>query len=257
MTTALRITEVSRRSGFPAPTLRYYEQVGLLSPPARTPAGYRAYDEAVLARLAVIARAKALDCSLEEIRQLMPEWDGGRCAPVQARLRAVAAARLVEAEARTEELLAFTDDLRRILDSLGSHTPAGPCDDECGCLVEPASSDTALRATTPVEGTLRDRPAEESPAITCTLDGEQLPGRIQDWKELLVHVIARSPLDGGMRLEFDDVTPVEKLVRLVEAERSCCGFFAFTLTLDDRGVGLEVRAPSTAQGIVEALFGPA
>ncbi len=60
-----RIAEVAERSGFPAATLRYYERVGLLPEPSRTAAGYRDYDDRTLERLAFIARAKRLGCSLE------------------------------------------------------------------------------------------------------------------------------------------------------------------------------------------------
>ncbi len=59
MTATMRIAEVASRSGFSAATLRYYEQLELLPAP-RTAAGYRAYDEGVLTRLAFISRAKAL-----------------------------------------------------------------------------------------------------------------------------------------------------------------------------------------------------
>ena len=96
----MRIAEVADRSGFSAATLRYYEEVDLLPPPQRTPAGYRAYDHSVLDRLAFIGRAKMLGCSLEEVAGLLPDWDGGRCAPVQGRLRGLTAAKLGEAEAR-------------------------------------------------------------------------------------------------------------------------------------------------------------
>ena len=83
----MRIKEVAERSGFSAPTLRYYEEIGLLPEPARTAAGYRIYDETTVERLAFIARAKQLGCSLEEIADLTMAWDGGRCGPVQDRLR--------------------------------------------------------------------------------------------------------------------------------------------------------------------------
>ena len=58
------------RSDFSRATLRYYEQLDLVP---RTAAGNREYDESVLARLAFIARAKVLGCTLEEIAELMPD----------------------------------------------------------------------------------------------------------------------------------------------------------------------------------------
>ncbi len=235
MGTALRISEVARRSGFAPPTLRYYEQLGLLPPPNRTAAGYRSYDESVLRRLGFVARAKALGCSLEEIAALMPDWDGGACAPVQDGLRGLAGSKLEEAERRIEELVAFRDDLRRVVASLGAHTPDGPCDHACGCLGE----------------------AQESPDVSCSLDAERMPDRLREWQELLVHVTLRTALDGGLRLVLDEATPVAELVRLVEAERSCCGFFSFSITVDGRGLALEVRAPAAAREMVDALFGSA
>ncbi len=60
-----RIAGVAERAGFSSPTLRYYEQIGLLPVPERTPAGYRLYDERAIERLTFIARAEQLGCTLE------------------------------------------------------------------------------------------------------------------------------------------------------------------------------------------------
>ena len=227
----MRIAEVADRSGFSPATLRYYEQVDLLPPPERTSAGYRAYDESVLARLAFIARAKQLGCTLEEVADLMPAWDTGRCSPVQEGLRQLATAKLADARARAAELAAFTDDLERILGALGSSTPDGPCDVGCGCVGEP------------------------SPSLACTLEPAELPKRIQDWKDFGACVVARTPIDGGVRLQLTDTAPVDELAQLMKAEQGCCAFFSFALTVDSRGVALEVRAPAEGLAAVEALFG--
>jgi hypothetical protein len=48
-----------------------------------------------------------------------------------------------------------------------------------------------------------------------------------------------------------------ELARLVAAEQACCAFLSFRITVDQRGVGLEVRAPAGADEIVTALFGAA
>ena len=220
----MRIAEVAERTGFSPATLRYYEELELLPAPARTPAGYRAYDESVLDRLAFISRAKSLGCTLEDVAELMPQWDGGRCAPVQARLRELAATKLGETRARTAELAAFGTDLERILAGLGSHTPDGRCDSECGCVSEP---------------------------LVCTLEAADLPGRLQEWRDLTSHVTSRAPIDGGLRLQLDAGTPLGDLAALMAAEQSCCSFFAFALTVDARGPALEIRGPAEAL----ALFG--
>ena len=55
--------------------------------------------------------------------------------------------------------------------------------------------------------------------------------------------------------ELDGCVPLGDLARLARAEQDCCQFFSFTLTLDARGVGLEVRAPDDTRSIVHTLFG--
>ena len=92
MTTGLKIG-VADASGFTPATLRYYEQIGLLET-SRTPAGYRVYDQRTLDRLAFIARAKQLGCSLEEITGLIVAWDGGQCGPIQDQLRELVAGKM-------------------------------------------------------------------------------------------------------------------------------------------------------------------
>ncbi|HUF99821.1 MAG TPA: MerR family transcriptional regulator, partial [Ilumatobacter sp.] len=91
MITGLKIKDVADASGFSANTLRYYEQIGLLPVSARTAAGYRMYDQRTLDRLAFIARAKQLGCTLEEITGLATAWDGGECGPIQDQLRRLVA----------------------------------------------------------------------------------------------------------------------------------------------------------------------
>jgi hypothetical protein len=47
---------------------------------------------------------------------------------------------------------------------------------------------------------------------------------------------------------------VGELARLVAAEQHCCAFISFAITVDQRGVALEVRAPDGADRIVTTLF---
>jgi MerR family redox-sensitive transcriptional activator SoxR len=93
----LTIGEVERRSGVKATTLRYYEDVGVLSAPERV-SGRRRYPPAVLRRLEMIAAAQRAGCTLAEIAELLAVRDD-RAA---ARLRALAARRRPEVEALAE-----------------------------------------------------------------------------------------------------------------------------------------------------------
>jgi MerR family transcriptional regulator, copper efflux regulator len=135
-TTGYSIKHTAERSGFSTATLRYYEEIGLLPHPARTPSGYRVYDDSAVDRLGFIARAKQLGCSLEEIADLTVAWEGGQCGPVQDRLRALVADKLDRAERQIAELIALTADLNRAAVALDLHRPDGPCDDQCGCITD-------------------------------------------------------------------------------------------------------------------------
>ena len=44
----MRIGELAQQAGISTKAIRYYEQIGILAPPARTPSGYRSYDQAAL-----------------------------------------------------------------------------------------------------------------------------------------------------------------------------------------------------------------
>ena len=133
----LRIKEVADASGFTAATLRYYEQIGLLPEAARTPAGYRIYDQRTLPRLAFIARAKQLGCTLEEITGLTTAWDGGQCGPIQDQLRQLVAGKIAAAQGQIVELMTFTSELQQAAVALERHRPEGACDSECGCVGDP------------------------------------------------------------------------------------------------------------------------
>jgi MerR family copper efflux transcriptional regulator len=132
--TTYTIGEVADRTGFTASALRYYEGIGLVLPATRTEAGYRLYDETTLSRLAFIARAKQLGCSLDEITDLVGIWDGERCGPVQRRFHELVTTKLADAEHQIAELTALVDQLRQAAAQLSGPATDGPCDETCVCL---------------------------------------------------------------------------------------------------------------------------
>ena len=64
-----------------------------------------------LARLAFIARAKQLGCTLEEIADLVEVWNGDRCGPVQRQLHELVTAKFRDADLHIAELNRFTGQL--------------------------------------------------------------------------------------------------------------------------------------------------
>lgn len=254
MGTGLKIKDVAAASGFTTATLRYYEQIGLLPEASRTPAGYRTYDERTVERLAFIARAKQLGCTLEEITGLTTAWDGGQCGPIQDRLRQLVAAKIAAAQTQIGELMTFTGELQTAAVALEQHRPDGACDDDCGCVSDTTDSSTIVATIHAVS--LSTKPAADGDTpIACTLAAGSMKGRIANWRALLAHVERREPVDGGLRCLFTPSVPTSQLIELVAAEQDCCQFFEFAITVDTRGIALEVRAPAGALPIVTSMFG--
>lgn len=73
----MRIGELATRAGVTAKTVRYYESIGLLDEPERTPSGYRDYDQVALDRLRFIRDAQASGLSLAEIQSVLELKDAG------------------------------------------------------------------------------------------------------------------------------------------------------------------------------------
>jgi DNA-binding transcriptional MerR regulator len=67
----LQIGEVAERVGLSLRTVRYYEEVGVLTPPTRTSGGFRLYGDDHIAQLLTIKQMKPLDFSIEEMRELL------------------------------------------------------------------------------------------------------------------------------------------------------------------------------------------
>lgn len=66
-----QIGEVAERTGLSLRTIRYYEEVGLITPSARSQGGFRLYTESDIARLMLVKQMKPLGFSLEETRDLL------------------------------------------------------------------------------------------------------------------------------------------------------------------------------------------
>jgi DNA-binding transcriptional MerR regulator len=260
-TTPLSISDVAARTGFPASTLRYYEQVGLLPESDRTPAGYRIFDESVLPRLAFIGRAKQLGLPLEEIRTLVAVWDEGLCAHVQDRLRGLIATQSLEVRARVAELEALAAQLDASAVQLAQNAPSGGCGDGCGCTTL-AVPQQPVPAVLPLGRTrLRAGPAEPVAVrapVACSLPESERPGRVLAWEDVLLQVERRKPLPGGVRLVFAPSPELAgRLADLAAREHRCCAFLTFVLRPTAEALVLDVQAPGDAAPLVRGLFGSA
>ena len=67
----MRIQDLSQTTGVAAKTIRYYEEIGLLPAPARDENNYRHYTEPDVERLRLVAGARRLDLSLDDIQEIL------------------------------------------------------------------------------------------------------------------------------------------------------------------------------------------
>ena len=121
------IGDVAKRLELNAKTIRYYEEMGLLSEPERTESGYRLYSEADVERLRFIKGAKALGLSLAEIKEIVGIWGAGTapCTHVAQLLTE----KLTDLDRRIAELMAFRDALAGYMGQIETSdgVPEVPC----------------------------------------------------------------------------------------------------------------------------------
>ncbi len=125
----MNIGEVAAATGLPAKTIRYYESVGLIDPPARSGGNYRLYDERHVATLRFIQHARRLGFSVAQVAALVALWRDKRRA--SADVRRLAVAHLDEIDARIAELKQMRQSLQSLVDRChGDHRPDCPILDE-------------------------------------------------------------------------------------------------------------------------------
>ncbi len=108
----MNIGSVSEKSGLPAKTIRYYEDIGLISPDRRDNS-YRDYSNEDVHRLRFLQRSRSLGFSVEECRQLLSLY--GDTARESAEVKAIATAKLGEIERKIVELQGLRNMLRHLV----------------------------------------------------------------------------------------------------------------------------------------------
>lgn len=116
----MNIGEAAKRTGISVKMLRYYEEIGLLRPALRTYSGYRVYQEADIATLRFVRRARDLGFQVREIATLLELWhDQARSS---AEVKAVALAHVAELEERRQHLDDMIDTLRHLAENCHGDT---------------------------------------------------------------------------------------------------------------------------------------
>lgn len=110
---AIPIGALSEATGVKVPTIRFYEQIGLLPAPLRTQSNRRSYGEPHLQRLRFIRHARDLGFSVDDIRELL-----AMTAQPQAscdRADSIARRHLAEVERRIAQLQSLRSELQRMI----------------------------------------------------------------------------------------------------------------------------------------------
>ena len=109
----LTIGKLGAQAGVKVPTIRYYEQIGILPEAERSTGNQRLYSRKALERLAFIRHARDLGFTLEAIRDLLSLSDNPdqSCAAADA----IARAQLAEVESRLTRLMSLKVELERMV----------------------------------------------------------------------------------------------------------------------------------------------
>lgn len=111
----MNIGNASRESGVSAKMIRYYEQIGLLTPSKRSDAGYRLYSPDEIHALRFIRQARRLGFPVDDIRKLLALWqDRSRAS---AEVKSIAIDHVAELDERIAELT----NIRNTLADLAAH----------------------------------------------------------------------------------------------------------------------------------------
>ncbi|HUY03013.1 MAG TPA: MerR family DNA-binding protein [Rhodocyclaceae bacterium] len=129
MSAGIAIGAAAAQSGVPAKTIRYYEQIGLLGPPARGDNLYRAYGAEDVAMLRFLGRARRLGFSISDLRGLVALYrDRDR---TSHDVKALASQHLARIDRKIAELQSLRGALAVLIrDCRGDHRPDCPIIDD-------------------------------------------------------------------------------------------------------------------------------
>ncbi|SHG59859.1 Cu(I)-responsive transcriptional regulator [Cognatishimia maritima] len=120
----MNIGDISKASGLPTKTIRYYEDIALVTP-KRGDNGYRSFSETDLRRLQFLARARALGFSIDECRRLLALYDDAERS--SAEVKALALEHLADIERKMADLQGMHDTLSTLIKGCaGDHRPDCP-----------------------------------------------------------------------------------------------------------------------------------
>ena len=111
----MNIGTAARESNLPTKTVRYYADINLVEPEARSDSGYRQYGEEEVRKLVFIRRARSFDFSVEECRELLSLFeDHSRSS---ADVKRITLQKIAKIKQRMSELQRLHDELAHLADA--------------------------------------------------------------------------------------------------------------------------------------------
>lgn len=121
---SLSIGVVAKQADCTVPTIRYYEEIGLLPPAPRTGAGQRLYGEATVRRLLFVRRCRDFGFSIDQVRELVSLVDQPNRPCVE--VRDIAAVHLEAVRGKLEQMKALEASLLAFVGSCDRACAGGP-----------------------------------------------------------------------------------------------------------------------------------
>ena len=132
----LQIGELAKRGGVTRKAVRYYERLGLLPRPRRSPSGYRLYEEADVGRLLFIKQAKDVGLPLAGIRDLLPLAEREDCGDLRPRVQDAISDYIRFVNEKVRELLLLREELEVARSQLNTSCRSLR-GEACGCETTP------------------------------------------------------------------------------------------------------------------------
>lgn len=127
----LTIGSLGKQVGLPTKTIRFYEEIGLISKARRAANGYRVYSEKAIEELTLIKYARDLGLPIPEIRKLIIGCENGDCAHTKDYVEKEIGGYIAKLDEKIEKLQTISTQLKRLRKSLVLNTTN--CDDNSYC----------------------------------------------------------------------------------------------------------------------------
>lgn len=110
----MKIGDAAKKAKIPVKTVRYYADIGLVTPNGRSESGYREYDSKAISKLQFVARSRSFGFGISACRELLSLYEDHSRA--SADVKRIATARIAELDDKLHEMQLLRDELAHLVD---------------------------------------------------------------------------------------------------------------------------------------------